>query len=161
MNNQSDYNMEYPVIECKEAVLSFWTIVFPTIIAIIFGVFGILIPIVIISNDGFSPNILFLCIFTIVSVIAYYIVIVNIFKYVILHIKGKEVEATVYGYMNDNVLVDGQPTQILKLLITTEEGPKFILYQLGDINRPYKLNRKLKVLVYKDLFCIEREKKDY
>ena len=41
--------------------------------------------------------------------------------------------------MDDNILLNGHPAQIVKLLVTTEEGPKFILYQLGDIKQPFKI----------------------
>ena len=151
-------NMEYPVIECKEAVLNVWTIVLPALIAIVSGVFGILLPIIIISEDGFSKEVLVTGIFTIAAIVSYYIVIVNLFKYIILHIKGKEIEATVYGYIDDNVFINGVPAQVAKLLIHTEEGTKFILYELGDTAQPYPVNSTIKVIVYKNLFCIEKDK---
>ena len=159
-NNQNKVytNIEYPVIECKEAVLNVWTIFLPALIAILSGVFGIIMPIMIISDEGFSKEILVTGVFTIAAIISYYIVIVNLFKFIILHIKGKKVEARVYGYIDDNMLINGIPAQVVKLLINTEEGPKFILYELGDINKPYEVNSTIKVMVYKKLFCIEKEK---
>ena len=34
-------DMEYPVIDCKEANISFWTFVFPMIFAVSFGMAGL------------------------------------------------------------------------------------------------------------------------
>ena len=74
---------------------------------------------------------------------------------------GKEIEATVYGYMNDNVLINGSPAQIVKLLVQTNDGPKFILYQLGDIKQPYGIKTTLKLKVYKDIFLIVNKQQYY
>ena len=38
-------DMEYPVIECKEANMGFWTVAFPMIFAVGFGFFGFVMPI--------------------------------------------------------------------------------------------------------------------
>ena len=51
-------------------------------------------------------------------------------------------------------MINGIPAQIVKLLVNTDEGPKFILYQLGDIKRPYKVNSKIELRVYNNLFLI-------
>ena len=70
---------------------------------------------------------------------------------------GKEIEAKVYGYINDSIYINEVPAQIVKLLVTTKEGPKFILYQLNDINKPYKINSKIKIKVFRNIFQV----KDY
>jgi hypothetical protein len=74
---------------------------------------------------------------------------------------GKDIYATVYGYMDDNVLLNGNPAQIVKLLVQSNDGPKFILYQLGDIKQPFKVNSQIKLKVYKDIFLIENKKQYY
>ena len=111
-------DMEYPVIECKEANLGFWRVWFPLIFAASFGIMG-------------------------------------------AAFRGKEIDATVYGYMDDNVLLNGVPAQIVKLLVHTKQGPRFILYQLGDIKHPYKINRKIKLKAFKDMFLIMDDTKEY
>ena len=63
--------------------------------------------------------------------------------------------------MDDNVILNGSPAQIVELLVNTNEGPRFILYQLADIKRPYKINSKIKLLVYKDIFLVKKEKNYY
>ena len=72
-----------------------------------------------------------------------------------------EITATVYGYMNDNVYLNDEPAQIVKLLVQTGGGPKFILYQLGDIKQPYKVNSRIQLFVYKDMFLIPKNKTYY
>ena len=44
-------DMEYPVIECKEANVGFWNVVFPMIFAFAFGGPSITFPIVFLSVD--------------------------------------------------------------------------------------------------------------
>ncbi len=61
--------------------------------------------------------------------------------------------------MDDNVLLNGTPAQIVKLLVITKECPRFILYQLGDIKHPDKINSKIKLLVYKNIFIVKEDKK--
>ena len=63
--------------------------------------------------------------------------------------------------MDDNVLLNGVPAQIVKLLVHTKQGPRFILYQLGDIKHPYKINSKIKLKAFKDMFLIMDDTKEY
>ena len=72
--------------------------------------------------------------------------------------QGKVIRATVYGYMNDQVLINGQPAQIVKLLVHTGDGPRFILYQLGNTLKPYGVNDTIDVLVYQNYFMISKKK---
>ena len=46
--------MEYPVLECKAASLNFWNIGFPMIFAVAFGLFGVLVILMSISESGES-----------------------------------------------------------------------------------------------------------
>ena len=133
--DSSDVNMEYPVIECKEANINFWNVVFPMIFAVCFGFFGFIFPLIFLftDNSNFIFVSLFCSIFAIIGVIAFIIGIRSIIRYMKIKLRGKEIDATVYGYMDDNVFLNGRPAQIVKLLISTDDGLKFILYQLGDI----------------------------
>ena len=118
-------------------------------------------PIIFISTNTSNPLtiILFCSIFAIVGLVSFIISARTIIRNYIVKAKGKEIEATVYGYMDDNVLLNGTPAQIVKLLVITKEGPRFILYQLGDIKHPYKINSKIKLLVYKNIFIVKEDKK--
>lgn len=63
-------------------------------------------------------------------------------------------QATVYGYMDDNVLINGRPAQIVKLLVQTPRGPRFILYQLGDTLKRYGVNDSVDIMMYENYFMI-------
>lgn len=157
-------NMEYPVIECKEANVTFWNVVFPMIFAVSFGGPGVFIPVTVFLEEGIGEMlsiILFTSIFGIIGIVAFVIAMNPIVRSLAIKSKGKEVEAIVYGYMDDNLYINGNPAQIVKLLVSTEEGNRFILYQLGDVKRPYEVNSRVKLRVYKDMFKIVKEKKYY
>ena len=51
-------DMEYPVIECKEANIGFWSVVFPMIFAVSFGFEGLVMPFIFMSFDieGIFPS---------------------------------------------------------------------------------------------------------
>jgi hypothetical protein len=63
--------------------------------------------------------------------------------------------------MDDNMMLNNSPAQIVKLLVDTNDGKKFILYQLRDTKRPYKVNSTISLLVYKNSFLIIDNKKNY
>lgn len=157
-------DMEYPVIECKEASVGFWSVMFPMIFALSFGFAGLVMPIIflLIGGEEFPlPMILFFIPFAAIGIGAFVIGIKPILRYLSLKKHGKDIYATVYGYMDDNVLLNGNPAQIVKLLVQSNDGPKFILYQLGDIKQPFKVNSQIKLKVYKDIFLIENKKQYY
>ena len=156
-------DMEYPVIECKEANVGFWNVVFPMIFAFAFGGAGILFPLIFIMADPemFKMAIPMFIMPLIIGIVAFVIGIKPILRFFSIKTNGKEIEATVYGYMNDNILLNGSPAQIVKLLVDTNDGKKFILYQLGDIKQPFKINSQIRLKVYKDIFLIENKKQYY
>lgn len=153
-------DMEYPAIECKEAHIGFFNFVFPLIFALVFGGVGLTLPITFIL-EGFTEGMFVAIPFFIVGVTAWCFVLTPLLRYLKVKFFGKEIEATVYGYMNDNVLINGSPAQIVKLLVQTNDGPKFILYQLGDIKQPYGIKTTLKLKVYKDIFLIVNKQQYY
>ena len=161
-------NADYPIIECKEANLGFWTIGFPLIFAVGFGFIGGILPIVLYltSKEMFSKtiidkpiNLYFSCLlFLLIGIIAAVIAIKPIIRYIILKSKGKLIKATVYGYTNDNVLLNNRPAQVVKLLADTPSGKRFLMYQLGNPGRPYGINTELELFVYKEYFLIVKKK---
>lgn len=157
-------DMEYPVIECKEANVGFFPVFFPLIFAFAFGFAGFVMPILFftIGGDVFPKTmILFFLPFAVIGIGAFIIGIKPVIRYVSLKTRGKDIDATVYGYMDDNMFINGNPAQIVKLLVQTNDGPKFILYQLGDIKQPFKINSNIKLKVHKDIFLIENKKQYY
>ena len=100
-------------------------------------------------------------IFGIIALVAIIIAIIPLVRLFLIKSQGKEIEATVYGYLDDMLLINGQPAQIVKLLVYTDEGLRFILYQTGDIKRPYSINKKIKIKAYKNMFTISKQDKYY
>ncbi|MBP5366966.1 MAG: zinc ribbon domain-containing protein [Bacteroidales bacterium] len=153
-------DMEYPVIECKEANLGFWRVWFPLIFAVSFGIMGAAFTVAMLKQGEYL-GVLFISIFDLIGLVALIIALKNIYRNILVKLRGKEIDATVYGYMDDNVLLNGVPAQIVKLLVHTKQGPRFILYQLGDIKHPYKINSKIKLKAFKDMFLIMDDTKEY
>lgn len=150
-------DMEYPVLECKEATMNFWTVCFPMIFAVAFGIGG-LIPIII-SLVGYESGVALIVgmPFMLISFGALIFVIRTVSRYMKVKRHGQTIRATVYGYMDDHVLLNNRPAQIVKLLIQTRNGPRFIMYQLGSTLKPYKINDRIDVMVYGKYFLICKE----
>ena len=159
-------DMEYPVLECKEANIGFWTVAFPAVFAIGFGYAGLVMPVMMfITEDqldipgtfaGFS--VLFFLPFALVGIVATVFTVIPIYRYLMLKIKGKEIYGTVYGYCDDKVMLNNRPAQVVKILVQSPEGPRFIMYQMGTTDHPYGINTKISLRVYKDMFMIEKKK---
>ena len=147
-------DMEYPVLECKEATVNFWTIVFPLIFAAAFGVPGL--GMLAAGLLGFGNGVLLIVgiPFFIIGAVAAFFVIRTALRYVKVKNNGKRISAVVYGYMDDNVLINDRPAQIVKLLIQTPNGPRFILYQLGNTLKRYGVNDSIDIMMYQNYFMI-------
>ena len=159
--------MEYPVIECKEANVGFWNVLFPMFFSIINAfccfIFGSVSSLAFTIGGNENLRVLYFILIpsAISAIVAFVIALKPIMRYFLVKINGQEIYATVYGYMNDNILLNGTPAQIVKLLVNTHDGKKFILYQLSDIKQPFKVNSQIKLKVYKDIFLIENKKQYY
>ena len=155
--NTARADMEYPVLECKTAKMDFWTVCFPAIFAVAFGLGGIVFAAVAITSGervmlfGALP-------FLLIGIVAFVIAFLSLSRYLKVKWKGKVIQATVYGYMNDNVLINNEPAQIVKLLVQTPNGPRFILYKLGNTLKPYGINDIIPIMVYEDCFLICKNK---
>lgn len=154
----AEADMEYPVLECKEAIINFWTLWFPMIFASAFGIAGLIILILVITGIG-SWQILFLgAPFLLIGSVAFFLVIRALSRYGKVKTRGKTIQATVYGYMDDNVMINNRPAQIVKLLVQTPNGPRFLLYQLGNTVKPYGINDSIDLTVYQNYFLIPKNK---
>jgi len=160
--NKAD--MEYPVIECKEANINNPVFLVFFIIFFVFIMFGTFVSFIFFNRfSSFSSfSIVMFLPFILISIFILSIVLSPIIRYIKVKTKGKEIEATVYGYMNDSLTnASTDINQIVKLKVDTNEGPKFILYQMGHSQKLYKINSKIKLKVYKDIFMIVKDNKYY
>ena len=163
---------DYPIIECLEA-----RIAHEEIIELVLGVFlmfvGFISPVIFylnqlnnMSNSNPPTGLIQIFISMLVAFSVFGIMglvfFVNFMKPVIMIItinkKGKEKEATVLEYIDDDDSIDDFPTQVVKLLVEDKEKPIYIYYQLGTTKRPYPLNTKIKIKMYKHIFRIIEEK---
>ena len=152
--NTAETKMEYPVLQCKEAALSFWNIGFPMIFAIAFGLFGVIVMLMAMSEIGESWVVFVGVLFLLIGIAALFLVVRMVSRYIKVKMNGKRIQATVYGYMDDELLINGSPAQIVKLLVQSPQGLRFILYKLGNTLKPYKINDNIDVMVYKNYFMI-------
>ena len=151
----ADLAAEYPVLECKEAVISFWNLAFPAMFAFGFGFFGFGGPIMMASvEEAEMMAILISLPFAAVSVVAFGIVARTLYRYFLVSAKGSEIEGTVYGYMDDVVAYNGVNGQVAKILINTPKGKRFILYQLGSTMMKYPINSTVRLQMYKNYFRV-------
>lgn len=162
--NTEQADMEYPVLDCKEANIGFWSVLFPAIFACGFGFAGVVVPLSMLFNSEFftgdRPPMVFFLPFTAVGLVSLYLTIMPLYRYMVLRIKGKKIMGKVYGYVDDNMLYNGRPAQVVKLLVQTPKGPRFIMYQLHSTNHPYGINTQIPLVVYKDYFMIGKQKKE-
>ena len=156
--NTAEADMEYPVLDCKEATMNFWTLWFPMIFAAAFGIPGVII--MALAFTSYSMRMMFVIglPFALIGAVALWLTLRTATRHAKVKKYGTVIQATVYGYMDDNVLLNDRPAQIVKLLVQTKNGPRFILYQLGSTVKLYGVQDKIRVLVYENYFLIDRNR---
>ena len=153
-----DADMEYPVLECKEATVNFWTLWFPAIFAVAFGTAGLTVLLFSSSAYG-SPAMWLIGIpFLLIAAAASFFALRTVLRRRKVKKHGKMIRGIVYGYMDDNVQINNRPAQIVKLLVQTQDGPRFLLYQLGDTVKPYGIHDRIDLMVYQNCFMICRNR---
>ena len=155
--NTAKADMEYPVLECKAVVLNFWTTWFPSIFAFAFGTPAlILLLCTFIVRD--ITMLLIALPFLLLSVGFGSFIAFTFLRYKKVKSRGKTIQGVVYGYVDDNVMYNNKPGQMVKILVQTPNGPRFILYRLGGTVKIYGINDTLNIKVYKNLFLIPKNK---
>ena len=146
-------NFEYPVIECKEGNIDYLNVVLPLLVSILNCYLGIMESII------FDDSII--NIFFIMGIITFIYFMTPIIRNFRIKLFGKDIDAIVYGHIDGSFYINGVPTKIVKLLVNTNEGPRFILYELGATYIEYPINSKIKLRVYKNMFLIKKNRKKY
>ncbi len=137
---------EYPVFECREVHLSFWTLGFPAVFAVAFIIF---------TGVGIFLMPLLAIVFGLGGIIATYIVASRLIGYLIVKLFGRRVEGIVYGYVEDNFIYNNKVGKVAKILIDTKKGKKFVMYQLGDTFEAYGVNSTVRLRFFGNLFMID------
>ena len=154
-------NMDYPVLDCKEATLNFWTVVFPLLFAVTFGMGGAAVLCIALTQDVGEDRplmLLFSLPFLLVGIGAWVALLRPVINFITIKAKGKHIEAVVCGYVDDNVIMNGRPAQVVKLLADTPVGKRYLMYQLGGTDHPYGINQTVGLWVYKDKFLIDKNR---
>ena len=154
-----DAYINYPVEKAKKLNPNRRYAIF-IFLAFLFGVpqFAFLLPYNATHEPVFLP-LVFIWAFSELIALLFIIVAVKIaIKNKTIKKNAKEIEATVYGYLTNNShIINGFPALRVKLLIHTEEGYKFLLYDLFSIEEPYPVNSKIKLLTYENKYKIKGE----
>ena len=156
----SELTAEYPTLDCKMARFSFFGIVFPLIFFVAFGSFGTIFPIMFIVNDPEAPKatIMLACLpFALVGLGAGVVFFRHLIRAVAVSLFGEKIKALVYGYMDDVVAYNGNNGKVVKLLIDTPHGKRFIFLPLEKTNKPYKINSTITLKHYKNWFKVASE----
>lgn len=162
INGGNDSFESYETIECKEANISLWTVAFPMIFGVSFGIMGPMFAIITLTEGEFLIWVFMMgLLFGLIGLGAWVVALTPIVRYIQVKSHGRDVEGTVMGYSNDNVLLNGSPAKIIRIKIDTDEGPKMINYQSGQTDMPYEVQSKLMLRVYKDMFYIKKKNKYY
>ena len=153
--NTVELSAKYETIDCKNASLSFWTILFPLIFGVTFGFIGLVLPRIIDpSQRGDFPLRLICFPFAVISIVAWAIILYTLYKHILVIRKGKEITGTVYGYKDGTINYNHRPGQLCKILVDTREGKKFIFYPILGNDKPYPVNSKLKLKAYQNYFMV-------
>ena len=144
---------EYPTLTCKSAGITFWNVVFPGIFAFVFLVLPAIVSFGISKTQGVSAG-LFIIPFLLIGAIAAGISIFTLAKFFLVTRKGKKITGLVCGYSDDNVVMNGRPAQVVRLLINTPIGKRYIMYRLGNASQPYAIHSMVSLLAYKNYFKI-------
>ncbi len=147
-----DLSAEYPTVSCKHGKYTFFGIIFPMIFVVVFGGIGIL-PILLFANGDSDANIIILMAlpFLVIGIGFLLVLLFNIWKIVANQLFGKTLDGIIYGYMDDTIAYNGINGQKAKILVNASEGKKFILLPLATTEKPYEVNSKVKVRVYKNI----------
>ncbi len=153
-----DLTAEYPVLQCRNASITFWNFLFPMIFFVMFGFFGFIFPLFFRGfgdDDGFVQ--LIGLPFAAISIAAGVIIAVHLVRYLSVQFLGTETTAVVYGYMDDTISYNGRPGQVVKLLLDTANGKRFIFYRTGKTEKPYVVNSVVRLKVWRNNFRIMPE----
>ena len=145
-----DISPDYTMKSYKSGKITFWNTGFWSIFAVSFLVIPICIVIPISTEADVSNTfaITFLIPFLLVGLGTLFKVISSLYIAISLKLYGKNYSGIVYGYMDDNISYNGVNGQQVKILIENK-GMQYILLPLESTSKPYPVNSKIKVRIFK------------
>lgn len=157
----ADANMEYPVLDCNEVVLRKEDAKFLVTMGVLFFLIGVAIILIfaVLCKEDFVFTCIIAVPFMILGIGTAFYPLVKVFKYVIMKVFGKKIQAKVYGYLDDDMTINGRTAQIVKLRVDSQDGPRFVLYQLENTLRPYGIHSTVDVMVLGDNYMICENKR--
>lgn len=167
----ADLSAEYPMIECKSARIDTWRVILPAIIAAccIGMTLYEALPMFTIDKElmgidaGFHAQVKAFAMeiiipFLLFGAIAFLFMCKGIYRWLAVRIFGVELRGTVYGYMDDRVAYNGVNGQVIKILVQTKEGKRFVMLPLETTTMKYVINSTVNVKIYKNYAAIVKEK---
>lgn len=151
---------DLPKIQCKDAELFYWTFSFPLIMGIIFTAVPTFLFLV---EDQPDPNAekilpLFLIVGTLIIISA----LIQLGKNLLVNIFGKKITGTVCSYVTNNSLTyNGFATKLVKIKIEKDNKEEYIYYNIRDMKEPYRINSKIQLKRFNNLFLIIKEEVEY
>ena len=154
-----DSDMIYPVIECDEVDVNWHE--FGQVFAMGLGFIGFIIFALFIFGNT-SSLVLHFVVFGLIGTFFLGFIVKSLWKYLTVKLFGTKIEGTVWGYMDNDRqsrVLSGQPGdrsngQIIKILIDTNEGKRFLLYELRNNEQPYGINKPIYLKKYKNMYCV-------
>lgn len=152
--DSKDADMPYEVIEIFEAEKTSgnYLITIPFLILIlIIGIQGIML---IINGKDSDLGVLAIIVAVISSITTYFAFYQALLHRHKIYKKGKDVEATVLGYIKSIYTIDNKPLLVAKLIVDTKVGKKILLYDLNDTKEKYEIGSKLKLKIKEKEFIV-------
>ena len=147
---------QYPTVQCRLAKFTFFGTLFPLIFALAFG-----LPAAILALTGltFREEIplavrLMPLPFLLISLGAAGFLLRNVIAVLQNESKGRVLPARVCGYEDDSITYNGRKGQKVRLLVESQEGPRYVLLPLASPEQPYPVNSTVHVRLWQDTACI-------
>jgi DNA-directed RNA polymerase subunit RPC12/RpoP len=151
-----DVTTEYPTVKANNVKPSFFTMGVALIFGAGFGCPGVIFPITmhqqIVESD--TPVVLFLP-FALVGIGALAVLVKYIYGFLATLMFGKVYTAKIYAYMDDTVSYNKVPGVVMKVLVDTIHGKRFLLISMKGTEKPYPINTKIDIKVYKNNVLIQ------
>lgn len=149
-----DEKMDYPVMDCiKMGKQPFWG-AGAILSVVVYFYFWIMLISFFGANVGDLGFIIFAGCLVFCGVGVLFSITEPLRKNLMMKYRGVEFDATVCEYTDDRIYIYGKACQIVKLLVNTNEGLKFLFCPIELGSRSYAVNSKVKLKFYKKFYIL-------